>query len=195
MKYLILIALFSFFGAQGAVAQDCGELTPSKSRVRIPWDLLDKAKSIKSACQMAEGDDYFNVHIEYQGFDDKEYRIIGQLLDGNRRKVVGCPPLTQKLEEGSSSADLAFRFETGTTKVNNPYVEVRYLRVSIVDNEGLFSDIDLGGLDLGGISFTGTSAEYKVDHQFRIGIGSDGTSNVTVSVSLTPVGRAATIKQ
>lgn len=194
MKLLKSILLGGcLFWALNAGAQDCTKLSPTSSGSGILSDLLgDEAQSIDGACQLATGADYYSARLEYKGFDDKEYRLIGRLLDVNRREVPGCEPVVISLKGKPSAADLNFRFETEGKTFAVPTVAVRYLKVSIVDGDDPLSDLNLGG-----VSLTGTSAEYKLEHKFRTGAAEEAPqpSNVTVSVNFSPVGLARTIKQ
>jgi hypothetical protein len=194
MKHSIFTFLFlSVFWAHNAGAQDCSELSPSNSGSSLLSGLLGgDDQSIDGACQLATGEDYYAARIEYNGYDDKEYKLIGQLLGANRRKVPGCDPVAISLKGRPTSADLNFKFEARTKDLAVPDIAVRYLKVSIVASDDPLSDLDIGGLSL-----TGTSAEYRIDHKFRTGTASEGnpSSNVTVSVSFTPVGLAKKIKQ
>lgn len=190
-NFQLLICLVSFWSL-GLFAQDCTELAPTISGISILGDILGSdEQQISGACRLAKGSDYYSVRIAHQGFDDKEYRIIGQVLNANRRRIPGCEPVVKALGSTSTSTDLTFRFATGSGKGAGP--EVRFLKVSIVESDDPIADLNLNGLSL-----TGTSAEYRVDHQFLNEAG--GPENVerpdiTVSVSLTPVGRAIKIKQ
>lgn len=194
MKYLKFTFLLSFlFWALNAGAQDCSPLSPSNSGSGILAGLLgDDAQNIDGACQLATGDDYYSARVEYKGYEDKEYRLIGQLLDVNRRKVPGCDPVAISLKGKPTSADLNFRFEAASRKFAVPEVPVRYLKVTIVAGDDPLSDLNIGGMTL-----TGTSVEYGLEHQFRTGTAEEAPvlSKVTVSVNFSPVGRARTIKQ
>lgn len=183
-----LSLLFLLWGA-AAGAQDCTELSSSSSSSSFLQDLLgEDASGITDACQLSVGEDYYTARIAYRGFDDdKEYRITARLLGANRRKIPGCEPLVLPLPGGSSSADLAFRFEPAASGAIQPYVDVRYLKVSIADADDPLAEF---GADL---NLSGSAAEYRLEHRFRV--GGSGNNQLTISVGLTPVGRAATIKQ
>ncbi len=186
-----LLAAALFLWAAGAGAQDCRKLESSNSTASVLSDLLgEEARRISGVCQLAAGDTYYSARLEYQGFTDKNYRLVGKLLDSNRREIPGCEPVVLPLDNGAGGADLSFAFEPPTSAYTEPYVEVRYLKISIAEADDALADLDLGGLTL-----TGTSAEYRLDHRFRVGAAGDGSSNVTVTVAFTPVKRAATIKQ
>lgn len=190
-QYLSIV--FCVFWALNAGAQDCSPLSPSNSGSGILSGLLgDEAQRIDGACQLATGDDYYSARIEYKGYDEKEHRLIGQLLDANRRKIPGCDPVAISLKGKPTSADINFRFEAGNRQFNVPSISVRYLKVTVVEGDDPLSDLNIGGITL-----TGTSAEYRIDHKFRVGAPAEdeGPSNVTVSVSFSPVGKASTIKQ
>ena len=186
-----LLAALVFLWAASAGAQDCRKLSPSPSGSSLISDLFgDDSAGISGACQVAAGDDFYSVRIEYHGFTDKPYRLVGQLLDAGRRKVPGSEAVSISLDSGAGSADLTFHFDPRESASTEPYVPVSYLKVSVGE-----ADDPLADLDFGGLSLTGTSAEYRLDHRFRVGASGGGTSSVTVSVAFTPVKRAATIKQ
>ncbi len=192
-KKTALLLLFSIFWALNAGAQDCSPLSPTSSGSGILAGLLgDDAQSIEGACQLATGDDYYSARVEYKGYDEKEHKLIGQLLDANRHKIPGCDPVAISLKGKPTSTDINFRFETGTRKFNVSSIDVRYLKVTIVEGDDPLSDLNIGGITL-----TGTSAEYRLEHKFRTGVAEEAAapSNVSVTVNFSPVGRARTIKQ
>lgn len=190
-KFIILLAVL--FWALNAGAQDCSPLSPTSSGAGILAGLLgDDAEGIDGACQLASGADYYAVEVEYKGYDDEEHRLIGQLLDANHHEIPGCERVVVSLKNKPTSAKLNFAFDAAAKDFVVANVPVRYLKVIIVEGDDPLSDLNIGG-----ISLTGTSAEYRVEHTFKTGKTEEGlsSSNVTVSVNLSPVGRARTIKQ
>ncbi|TXF90272.1 hypothetical protein FUA23_07065 [Neolewinella aurantiaca] len=193
MKYLTLTIVLLLFWALNAGAQDCSPLSPSNSGSGILSGILgDDSQSIEGACELATGHDYYTARLEYTGYDDKEYKLIGRLLDANRRTVEGCAPVAVSLSGKPSSADIRLRFDAGANNSEEDYIAVRYLKVTIVASDDPLSELDMAGLTL-----TGKSAEFRVDHRFRDGTSNSASSSsdVTVSVSFSPVGSASSIKQ
>lgn len=191
MRTLIITSLLLFIAITAVYGQSCTPLKPSESTSSLFSDLLgDEGEAITDVCEMAAGDDSYSIRVTHQGFTDKEYQISAQALGADRRKIMGCEPVSQPLDAGSSTTDLTLRFDAGNTAYTDPYVKVRYLKISIAEADDL-----LAGLNIEGLNLSGTSAEYRIDHSFRVGANSNGSSNVTVSVSFTPVGKAGSIKQ
>ena len=193
MRYLIAFLLMSYGALTPITAQDCAPLPASNTAASLLGGLLgEEEQRITGACQMASGEDYLTARVEYAGFDDKEYRLIGRLLGPNRQEIPGCPPVVLSLKGRPNSANLTFRFDAAAREFAIPTLDVRYLKVTIVDGEDPLADLNLGG-----ISLTGTTLEYRVDHRFSTGVAPavDPAEAVTVSIGFTPVGQAATIKQ
>jgi hypothetical protein len=187
MRYLLIFFLLG--SAVFLRAQDCHPLESNAGTDDFLSGLLNEDKKIEGACLLAQGDDFISIRVDYGGFDDKEYRIVGRLLDANKRPLNECEPVAFALERGATSTDLQFAFLPGKKAYTEPYVPVSYLSVVIAE-----ADDPLAELDLGGLSVFGTKADYRLDHAFRVGGNSAASANITIQVALTPVKRAATIK-
>ena len=191
MRTLSILCLLLCVRAAVAQSSDCQPLESTSSTESLLSDLFgEEARGISGACRATATDEVFAARITYRGFTGKAYRLTGFLLDANRWEIRGCEKISFDLPTGEGTADLTFRFDPSRGAYTTPYVNARYIKVSIAEADDILSEFDLGG-----VSLSGTSAEYRIDHRFRVGAGTDGNSRVVVSVGLTPIESAAFIKR
>lgn len=166
-------------------AQDCTPLTTSKSSLAdlIPGD----GGKITEVCQLGGAEDYVRVRVEHEGFDEGSFVVMAQSLDRNRRKLRNVEIVKAGMAKGSRSTELMLRYAGGSATA-----KTSFLKVVIVEADDPLADLDLSGLTL-----TGVSKEYKLEHTFgdiAAELAAERAKTV-VNITLTPVGLAARIKQ
>lgn len=170
---------------------DCEGLQ-SASKTSSLDEVLGVKNRVLKVCVVSEDDERFSVQVHYQGFNDKEYKILAVVLGENRKSIKEFGMINQVLSPGGSTADLEFVFKRKTTAYPSLSLKTKYLNISITKKDDKMADIDLGSELLFGAPST-----YMFERNWPIGGGNGSGSNipeVTVNVKLTPYKSATTIK-
>lgn len=187
-----LFSLFLFLFAVTAISAQPSECEALQSATKATGleDILSGKNKVGKVCIVSESDEHIAVSVEYQGFDDQEYKIVAKVLGAAKKPLKEFETINQPMTKGGGTADLQFEFKRKETAYTSQYVESKFLSFSIAKK-----DDKLAELDLGGESIFGSTYLYKLERKWRVGGGSTGNSNVTVTVKLTPYKSASTIKQ
>lgn len=187
-----LFSLFLFLFAVTAIFAQPSECEALQSAAKTTGleEFLSGKNKVGRVCVVSESDEHIAISVEYQGFDDQEYKIVAKVLGTGKKPLKEFETINQPMTKGGGTADLQFEFKRKETAYTSQYVESKYLSFSIAKK-----DDKLAELDLGGESVFGSAYLYKLERKWRVGGGSSGNSNVTVTVKLTPYKSASTIKQ
>lgn len=184
-KNILILFLGLLFSAAPGYAQN--ELQPVKDGTEALRGLLgEEDNTITSVRLVSSGEQALTVSVEFKGYQDKAYYIVGNLLSRSKRPLEEIAPVKVELPKQGNAVDLSFSFQP-KRNYNRTYLESYFLSLSVAEADGLFSGMeDL----LGGVSVTGDDYTYELEKKWRIG----GNEQMVIEVKLTPVGAARTIK-
>lgn len=179
---LVFLLLLIPLSAQLWAQSDCEGLPPASKTSSLDEVLAVKNRVLK-ACIVSEDDERFLVQVHYQGFNDKEYKIIAVVLGENRKSIKEFGMLNQALSLGGTTADLEFVFKRKSTPYTTPVLKTKFLNLSIVKKDDKAADIDLGGELI-----FGSPSLYKFERDWRVSGGNGGGNSpaLTVTIKLTP---------
>ena len=176
VKLVTLAAIF-IFATTNTDAQTCTELEAAGGGSNILSALFGgKEIDIEDVCRLDVGKDSYTVRAQTTGTDWKKYHVIAQLLDKDRKPIPGWAHSAGTMEGGSALTDLTISFDQSLVPEGTALNEVRYVRVTVVQDDGQ----NVTGA--GGFVIKGKSVDMHVNHEF----GVSGTA--PVAISLTPVG-------
>lgn len=191
MRNLFSLILI-LFGAVAVYAQpsECEALQSASTAGGLEEFLSGKNK-VGRVCVVSESDEHIAVSVEYQGFDDQEYKIVAKVLGTGKKPLKEFETVNQPMTKGGGTADLQFEFKRKETAYTSQYVESKYLSFAIAKKDDKLAELDLGGESIFGATYL-----YKLERKWRVGGGGgSGNANVTVTVKLTPYKSASAIKQ
>ncbi len=148
--------------------------------------LGDNANKVTKATVQTESEKTASIQIEFVGFKDKEYYIVGNLLNQIKKPIKEIETVRVDLDSRAGLADFFFNFKQVPGR-NYPadFLETWYVEFSIIDKKGIGSIQGLENFGIGAKKYT-----FKYKKQWKL----KGATGQEVSVRLVPYKSAATIK-
>lgn len=169
MKYLLfLIALFVCLKGGYTQTQDC---TPLLRQGSGKWEALIPNK-INMACIDYSSESKVEISVEYSGFKDKNYIIIGTILDSQKKPIAEIGKVIGELAYGSNSTSLEFNVKKLNSNYANPLLNSAFLEIIIAESERLI--------------LLGIKAIYKLERTWEIPGVKQDNSNIVIPVKLLP---------
>ena len=167
MKYT-LVFIFYFILISCGSTQNC---TPLQRHGGSSWDALLPDK-ISKVCISNSSESDMSISVEYAGFKDNNYIIIGKILDAQKRPIEEIGKIMENLSYGGNSVELEFTVTKTKPNYTNPLINSGYLEITIAESEELI--------------LWGVKAMYKLERSWEVpGVDQDN-SNIVVPVKLIP---------
>lgn len=167
MKKDTLVVLFFCFSAYG-LTQNCAPLQRHGGTI---WDELLPDK-ISKVCISNSSESDISISVDYVGFKDKNYIIIGKILDAQKIPIEEIGKIIENLSYVGNSVELEFTVTKTKPNYTNPLINSGYLEVTIAESEELV--------------LWGVKAMYKLERSWEVpGVDQDN-SNIVVPVKLIP---------
>lgn len=187
--FKVNICLLSLLLIVNNLSSQSDELIPVKDCTPFSLNSIlgGEANKTEKVRIISENEGFVTIDVAFLGYKTKDYIIAGKILNAQNKPIPEFAEVKKDLPKSGNNIDLRLQFKKKTNSYSSPSIESAFISITIME-KGFMTDIK--GLDVSDLGL-GDKCIYPFKRQWTVG----ASENTIVKVSMSPVGRAGSIKQ